>query len=174
MELVKIKKSDFTAIYSEMRKSFISDEIRDENGALDTLNNPLFTVYHIVEETIKIGFMTVWNLGEFCFLEHFVVYEQYRNKNYGGRALKILQQKCGNLVLEAETPETTIAARRLNFYQRNGMFINEKEYFQPAYTVSGRPCKMFLLSYPSELKNFEQTAAVIYKCVYGKNFPNYR
>jgi len=173
MELVKIMKSEFMPIYDEMRKSFISDEIKDKNGALDTLNNPLFTVYHIVESNSKIGFMTVWNLGEFTFLEHFVIYEQHRNKNYGGHALKILQQMCGNLVLEAETPETPIAARRLNFYKRNGMYINESEYFQPAYTAAGHPCQMYLLSFPAELENFERTAAIIYNNVYGKTYPNY-
>ena len=49
--------------------------------------------------------------------------------------------------LEAELPETELAARRIGFYERHGFTVNaDYAYFQPALAPGGSPLPMHLLT----------------------------
>jgi len=49
--------------------------------------------------------------------------------------------------LEAELPETELAARRIGFYERHGFTVNaDYPYFQPALTPGGSPIPLHLLT----------------------------
>ena len=82
MQLIKATKSDFDVIYQQMQKSFIRDEIRDEAAALAVLDEKGYSVYKIYENAQWVGFITLWELSDLCFIEHFAVFEDYRNRGY--------------------------------------------------------------------------------------------
>ena len=168
MDFVKVKKEEFDAIYQAMQSSFILDEIRDYRDALAVLENEAYSIYHIVEQGERIGFISLWDLGDFIFAEHFVIYEPFRNQGYGGRAIDAVTERFGEVVLEAEPPETEIATRRLAFYHRHGFVSNDVAYLQPSYRQGGNAVPLVLMSYRRFLPQPQSVVAKIYNTVYQK------
>lgn len=168
MDFIKIKKEEFDAVYRAMQSSFVLDEIRDPGDALAVLENEAYSIYHIVEQGERIGFISLWDLGDFIFAEHFVIYEPFRNQGYGGRAIDAVTKRFGEVVLEAEPPETEIAARRLAFYHRHGFVSNDVAYLQPSYRHGGNDVPLVLMSYRRFLPQPQSVVAKIYNTVYQK------
>ncbi len=168
MNLTKANISEFDFIYSEIEKNFIPDERRDREDALRLFSEGKYDIYLAFEENENVGFITVWQLGDFIFAEHFVIYEGFRNKGYGARVLLELQRIFPKTVLEAEPPFGEIQKRRLSFYKRCGFFENPGKYMQPAYRKGGEEVPLVIMSYPSLLNNFDETVSLILKKVYSK------
>lgn len=166
MRLIKAQRKDFELIYTEMEKNFISDERRDKKDAEKLLDKSEYIIYHTEKDGENIGFVTVWELPDFAFIEHFVTFEAYRNKGCGGEVLAMLKEKYGALVLEAEPPQSEMQKRRIAFYERNGFCQNPQSYIQPPYRKGGRGVELVLMSFPSKLSDFENTVQKIYSTVY--------
>ena len=94
MQLEKICSEDFAAIYKEMEKNFILAERRDFAPAYELLQQEQYIMYHLVDNGEKVGFISLWQLTGFTYVEHFVVYEAYRNKGYGKALIKKLASIC--------------------------------------------------------------------------------
>ena len=166
MELVKVAPSEFDFIYGELVENFIEDERREYKEAKEVFQNEDFIVFNAILDGEKVGFVTVWNLTDFLFIEHFVVYKQFRNKGYGGKILQKLKELNIPLVLESEPPISDFAIRRLEFYKRNGFVANPEKYYQPPYRKNGNKVELILHSYPTLLKNQGETVSQIYEKVY--------
>ena len=119
-----------------------------------------------VADGVHVGFITLWKLDELTFLEHFVTYPAYRNQGYGRQVLALLKEKYPLLVLEAEHPDTELAARRLAFYGRMGFVANNYPYIQPSYHGESAGVPLVLMSYPKALENPAAIAQTLYKEVY--------
>ena len=169
MKIIKADSEDFDLIYSEMEKSFIREEIRDYDSALEALNDEKYSIYHVADGDTRVGFMTVWELSGFAFLEHFVTYEKFRNKGYGHKALALLKEKFKCIMLEAEPPREDIQKRRISFYERNGFQKNDFPYIQPPYRASDTGVRLILMSYPTPLYDAAPYVKEIYEKVYKKN-----
>ena len=127
-----------------------------------------YTVFHILDVDSRVGFVTVWELDGVAFVEHFVVYEAFRNRGYGSKTLELLKERYDNIVLEAEPPTEGMAARRVAFYERCGFYRNDQYYIQPPFRKNENGIQLVLMSYPSILYDFHSTAREIYSKVYKK------
>ena len=168
MILKEISHNEFDGIFAEMEKNFIPDERRDRDAAKKLLDKSEYKIYHTVEEGERVGFITVWELSDFTFIEHFVTYETYRNKGYGAKVLSALKEKYERLLLEAEPPVSEMQKRRVAFYERNGFVQNPQKYMQPAYRSDGAEVELVLMSYPCKLECYADTVREIYGKVYNK------
>lgn len=168
MQLQKINPEDYAAIYAQMEENFILDERRDFEPAYELLMQGKFDVYHLLDGGKQVGFISLWHLTGFTYVEHFVIYEAYRNSGYGGKALSLVQQETERLVLEAEFPVDELTKRRIGFYQRNGFVQNDKPYLQPPYRAGGQEVEMVIMSYPTALANFNEVVKELQQIVYGK------
>ena len=169
MELIKAKAEDFSLIYSDMEKSFVREEIRDRDAARAGMTNEKYSVYHVTDGGTRVGFMTVWKLSGFLFLEHFVTYEAFRNKGYGTAALKLLKEKSELIILEAEPPIEDMQKRRSGYYKRNGFSENDFPYTQPPYRDGDEGVELVLMSYPKKLSDVDSFVEEIYREVYKIN-----
>lgn len=169
MRFVKADINDLPNIYAQMQKNFIRDEIRDYKDAVEVFRNENYTVYHILVQDERVGFLCVWKLPRFTFLEHFVVYEQYRGRGYGGQALELLKDRSEMLVLECEPPEEPDQKRRWNFYVNHGMIGNEPDYWQPSYREDGQRCYLKLMS-SCEPASFDDVVRELYTEVYNERY----
>ena len=169
MELKLATKKDFFSIYSEMEKNFVREEIRDYGAALAVMENERYSIYQIINNGTRVGFISVWELPDFAFVEHFVIYDSYRNNGLGEKTLLLLKDKFDKILLEVEPPEDEIKTRRISFYKRCGFHENPNEYYQPPYRKGDTGTMLILLSYPKGLSDFEGAKKQIYTHVYKIN-----
>ena len=166
MRLIRERGEGFSEIYALMEKSFPPDEIRTMEGAKRILSNKSYRLYRIIDSGEFIGFIAVWKLSEFIFIEHFAMHPDKRGKGYGARALSALFKTYGQAVLEVEPPEDEIKRRRVAFYERCGFHLSREEYYQPPYREGGEAVRLMLMRYPNSIKNHGEVAAALYREVY--------
>lgn len=169
MRLIEATRDDLQTIYGHMLANFIRDELRDYDDVVRLFGDN-YTIEHITVGETRMGFMGLWQVGGYTFLEHFVVYEPFRNRGVGGQALEALQDRAGKLLLETEPPTEPMAARRVGFYLRHRMVLNPQQYIQPPYRPAGNPCELKLMSYPEKLSDFDETVSLLYKTVYNTTY----
>lgn len=168
---------EYLFVENLLRISFPASELRDdESQRYITDYNPLFSCYLISADAgegrheMPIGFITVWALGEFHYLEHFAILPEMRNKGYGGQAIRQIKESFrGLLVMEVEQPLEEMSARRIGFYQRNGFVLCRQEYAQPVCR-KGEPAHPMCLMYAGRENidsEFEMIKDTIYREVYG-------
>ena len=154
-------------IFSRYEKTFPENERRSKEQFLDLAENPDAFVFLIKNEDETIGYCVIWELSSFYFLEHFEVFEEFRNQKFGEKILESLQEKFEKIILETEPNSLSeIAERRLSFYQRNGFEIIEKNYLQPSYGEGKSSVNLFLMANFLP-ENLEILVNEIYEIVYG-------
>ena len=159
--------SDFKPIYET---SFPEDERRDWTQLLELLDNKQFILNEIYDQQKYLGFISIWNLTEFNFIEHFAIRTAEQGKGYGTQTIEhILTINSKPIILEVEEPLTKTARKRMEFYERLNFTVNGFSYFQPPYSIEKKSVKMLLMSYPTKIKSeyFEKIKDQIYHWVYG-------
>lgn len=176
IELKRIKTSDIDYDFVEnlLHASFPEVERRDdENQREITDNNPLFSPYLITDDEksgVNIGLITLWDLGNFHYVEHLATSPEVRNHGYGAKIMEALKNKLnGTIVLEVEKPEDEISTRRIKFYERCGFKLCYKDYVQPVYRKGGGTIPLYIMFYGTESidENFEEIKDKIHFHVYG-------
>lgn len=158
--------SDIDEIYSLLCASFDREEIRDGADFAATFDDPRFFPYNIIADVQTVGFIGVWELDGFTYIEHFATYPKYRNRGYGAATLRTLENRYSKLILEAEPPTDEIRLRRSEFYKRAGFAVNDCEYLQPPFRASDKPFPLKLLSYPAPFDDISSAIECIYAHVY--------
>lgn len=118
---------------------------------------------------VFVGFVFYWNLEYFTFIEHFAIVDTARGQGMGGMVMKHLAGKYPFIVLEAEPPETSEAARRrISFYKKLGFQLFPFAYRQPPYPPGQAflPMKLLHNSQACTQANFENVKQVLYETVY--------
>ncbi|AIH02028.1 GNAT family N-acetyltransferase [Riemerella anatipestifer] len=133
-------------IYQSYINTFPKDERRDEAGFWALARKDFSPIREIIRGEDSVGYIIVWDLSLCLFVEHFEIYTSFRNQNLGSQVLNYLKNKFPLVILESE-PENLgeLASRRLEFYQRNGFVILDKNYIQPAYSKGKVPVNLYLL-----------------------------
>jgi GNAT superfamily N-acetyltransferase len=167
MRLSKASKKDFDEIYSELERSFPSEERRDEPDALAVMDDPSYAVYFALDGEVRVGLITVWEVSEYLFVEHFAVYEKYRNRGYGKDILELLKSIGKPIFLEVEPPLDEMKKRRIGFYQRSGFKQNSFDYVQPPYRPTDKVTPLIIMSYPCEISDAGPIIKELYRKVYG-------
>ena len=166
MLLTKATEADFDVIYKAMTESFIPEEIRAREDAKALLSESGYGIYKITKDGEWVGFITLWSLCGFTFIEHFVIFAAMRSRGLGEECLKELKSRHKALVLEAEPPVEDIQKRRIGFYQRCGFFTNDFHYIQPSYREGMSGVELVLMSYPTPLDDCNAVKCELYKKVY--------
>lgn len=167
--LQKMNLNDFDKVFAIMNSSFPCDEYRSYDGQKQLLNNPKYTIYVVAEDDNINAFIAIHRLDNFAFIEHFAVNPIFRNQGIGSKMLCELKSMLGcQLCLEVELPETQLAVRRIEFYKRNGFFLNNYPYEQPAFSDDKSPVPLLLMTtiHPLNDKEFLQIKKNLYKDVY--------
>ena len=167
--LTPMPKQDFDQFYAILTDSFPPDELRSREEHEALLDRPDYLVYAHYDRGNLIAFLTVWQTQTLAFIEHFAVGKCHRNRGLGAKLLDQLKKQLGKpLCLEAELPNTPMAIRRLAFYERNGFFINQFPYMQPALETGKQPVPLYLLTTekPQTADSFHTLKQFLYTVVY--------
>lgn len=171
IQLKKTGREQFDAVYRIMEQSFPADERRPYSEQEVLLENPHYSLYIYQEQDVK-AFIAAWEFDDFVYVEHFAVDEKYRNARLGGKMLKEFTEKQNKTVcLEVELPETALAKRRIGFYERNGFFYNDYEYFQPPISEGKKIVPLAIMTSGKHIdyETFNGIRSVLYKEVYNYN-----
>ena len=164
---------DFDRVFEIIEESFP----RDERGTYDEhkklLSDPAYRIYILQDDESGVikGFMSVWDLGEEAHIDHFAMAPEFRNGGNGGKMLCDMVKHLGKMVtLEAEPPESETAIRRVGFYKRNGFFLNEYPYIQPAISKGGNEVPLLIMTYGRNITKDECNALrrVLYSKAYKR------
>ncbi|VVC03697.1 Acetyltransferase (GNAT) domain protein [Candidatus Bilamarchaeum dharawalense] len=156
----------FDSVKKIYETSFPPEEKRDLTEKLFT--NPNYSLLAVLEEDI-IGFLSVWDLGNFVFIEHFAVVKELRDQGIGTKMLVQYLSDHNNVILEVEMPQTEDQYLRIKFYEKIGFKLCVYPYVQPSYGPGKPPVSLFLMSYPRTLgsDDFAAIKEKLYKTVYG-------
>ena len=147
-----------------MKQSFPIDEIRPYEEQKELLSDSRYSIY--AEEG---GFLGVWEFDDFLFIEHFAVDKAKRNSGLGSKILtEFLENNEKPVCLEVELPDTDIAKRRIGFYERNGFFLNEFDYFQPPISKGKNIVPLMIMTSNGKISKtiFEEIRDTLYKEIY--------
>ncbi len=166
------KEKAFESVYTLMEQAFPPTEHRNRESQYALLQNPRYS-YRILQTEAGefLGFLAVWDFGEFRFAEHFAVNEASRGKGVGANALRQWMEEADTpVVLEVELPETEIAQRRIRFYQRIGFQLNSFPYVQPSMQPGQPSIPLQIMSWPEKISEgrFQPWKKLIYHEVYGQ------
>lgn len=173
MPIERMRPEDFDAVFRLLSQSFPAGERRDTAGQCALLSDSAYRIDILRAPSGGVqALMASWDFDDFVFFEHFAVAPACRSGGIGGRMLDALLSRIPKpACLEAELPETELAARRIGFYERHGFTVNaDYPYFQPALVPGGSPIPMQLLTTGgartvSELRAIE---TLLHTRVYGQ------
>ncbi len=163
--------NDFDKAYNILEESFPVDEIRPYEQQKKLLEKSIYQIYAVMDKDKDVveAFLAVYEFEHFVFLEHFAVNFQYRNQGLGGKILQELKGMRGKMIcLEVEPPATEMAIRRIDFYKRNGFFLNDYAYIQPPLAVNQKPVELKIMSSekPLSVQEFEAIRGTLFAEVY--------
>jgi len=165
----RIGPEEFPQVLRIMGEAFPAAETRDDAGQRALLGRPDYAVYAAGEARV-LGFLAVWRLPDFDFIEHFAVDAAVRGRGLGGAMLdELLAQGGRRAVLEAEPPESELARRRVGFYRRHGFSVNPYPYVQPPLRGEKMGVPLLVLSTGGALTEaeFGRCRAQLLRTVYG-------
>lgn len=160
----------FASIYELYKISFPTHERRTRASFEHLIANEVtFQCNAIIVDNQFVGFITLWKLSGFEFVEHFAIKPEFRDRKLGVSAMKYLIQMTDQaIVLEVEMPKSNDASRRIHFYERLGFFVLSDYYMQPPYHNDDFSTPMLIMSnkYQYCKKHFHAIKENIYKNVY--------
>lgn len=164
-----LNNTDFDKVYNIMKKSFPDDEFRpyDEQKAL--LDKEEYKIYTWQEDGIICAFIALWEFRNVLFIEHFAVDPAFRNGGIGSKILKEISDITKKQIcLEVEPPKDEITIRRVEFYKRNGFFLNEYPYMQPAISEGKNPVPLMIMTSGKKITKmkFNDIKYILYTNVY--------
>lgn len=171
MMLEVMHRNEFNQVFSIMESSFPIDERRLYEEQKELLNDPMYRIYVLRDngKNVLKAFIAIWQFTDFAFVEHFAVNQAYRNQGLGALILhEIVQSLSSQICLEVEFPETDFAKRRIEFYKRNGFFLNEYPYIQPPISKGRNPLPLILMTSKEGIspERFAVIKDSIYRVVY--------
>jgi len=169
MEFLPITTADdyrVQKIYTSYSGTFPEDERRDLKKFTSLFNHQNVKIISVLHESKNIGYLIIWELSDFTFVEHFEVFAEFRNQKLGSHITNYLFENYPRIILEIE-PEHLgdDAKRRYSFYQKNGFNLIDEMYVQPSYGEGKNPLKLWLLAnyFP---ENLSEVKDEIYDVVY--------
>ncbi|MDM1557485.1 GNAT family N-acetyltransferase [Chryseobacterium indologenes] len=159
LPITSVEDHRIQGIYTSYTSTFPVDEQRDKEQFLDLFLNPKVKFMSILHESEAIGYIILWELSSFVFVEHFEVFEVFRSKKLGSHIMQHLLESYPRIILEIEPEDVNEdAKRRYSFYQRNNFGLIDTTYIQPSYGEGKQSLNLWLLANYSpenveELKN---------------------
>lgn len=126
--------------------SFPVDERLQESELAMLSAKPGYSFFMLSECNDFVGFIEIWEMNGFLFLEHMAIMDVWRNQGKGSEAIRqVISKAHYPILLEAEKPVDHLSRRRIEFYKRLGFKPLHVNYVQPPYDPGKHSIPMLLL-----------------------------
>ena len=115
-------------------------------------------------------FISYWNFGDFCYIEHFAVVPELRGHGIGKAAMRDFFNNAGKrVILEVEPPADGITRRRIALYESMGYVLwDSYRYTQPPYAPHLNALELKLMTYGEfSTACIDHAVRIIHSEVYG-------
>lgn len=165
----------FDQVFKLMQETFPIDEYRPYGIQKALLNKPEFKIYVVNDSDSKQikAFISVWDLKKYTYIDHFVVNPTYRQAGLGSAILKQLKDMSSQqIIFEVEPICNEITLKRVQFYERNGFFLNPYDYMQPPIAVGRASIELKIMTsdYLVNKNHFNDIVATLYHSIYSHAF----
>lgn len=165
-----VELNDVRTIYES---SFPEEERREwiSVGHLLSLRDSRYNMNAVMQNGKVCGMISMWDMGDFIYVEHFAIAGRYRCLGLGSEVIKyVVEGHTVPVVVEVELPDADEqACRRINFYAGHG-FVAKREYgyMQPPY-APGLPMVPLMLMVANDYGNvdLDHIVSVLHSVVYG-------
>ena len=145
-------------------ESFPVNECRPLDTLLSMLSWDTFSIYIEREQGHVAALMFSHDVGGMRFIENFCVSPILRNSGRGGHMLdEFIAMDETPVVLEVEPPEDDMTRRRVGFYMRHGLVLDERRYIMPPLGAGLEPLRLYLMSSKPLGSDFESVRDEIYR-----------
>lgn len=161
----------FESAWRLYEASFSIYERRMIDDQKKTMDHPLYHFELLISEEGFLGILLWWQFKKLRYVEHYAIMDAQRAKGYGSQVLKDFQSEHrDSILLEVEKPKDETKKRRIAFYQSLGFYLNPYPYIQPAYSKTGNPVPLLLMSWPSSLTHpiLEYFIKECHSIIFGK------
>lgn len=181
-QIKSIADKNLEPLITLFEESFPLNERRDTDKVRSLITSSNDMIFNAIIDSESqdslLGLMIYWKIENFYYLEYFAVFPEMRNKKIGEKALHLLKEisQGKTLILEAEpysdsnSNDLNLSKRRIEFYQRNGFSIIEKNYFQPAYSLDKEGLPLWILGISNDDDNISTIIESMKKYVYYNNY----
>ncbi len=128
--------------------SFPLHEQREALSQAEILHEDAYHFDLLYDAEVFVGIILYWERKNDLYIEHFCILPEMRNKQYGQRALSLLQKKQKTLILEIDPPVDAISIRRKGFYERCGFVENPYHHIHPPYHKGNNGHELVIMSSP--------------------------
>lgn len=135
--------------------SFPLHEQRESGSQRRIIYHPDYHFNLIFDDDKFVGLMLCWETEDFIYVEHFCIFPELRNNNYGHLSLELLCRQGKTVILEIDPPVDEISNRRRRFYKRAGFVANPFAHVHPPYHVGNVGHELVVMSYPDKLSESE-------------------
>jgi len=167
---VMLKEEEFDSAFCIMERSFPVTEMRTYEGQKALLGNGYYQLYGAKDKAGNIlAFIGAWEIEGFIYVDHFAVAHSYRGQGLGAEMLQeFIGEKGKNVILEVELPDSLEAKRRIHFYEKVGLYLNEYDYMQPPLREGNSLLPLKIMTWPEKIgeKEFLYYREQLYKIVY--------
>ena len=150
-----------------MQEAFPPAERRTDEEFRQLFSHPQVQILCAREGEQLHGFLFLWVLRDFVFVENFAIQPASRNLGLGSAMLSHLKEQFHlPVILEVEPPEDELTRRRVAFYERNGFCLNTCEYYLPClHKAIDRSVQLNIMSSPEPLP--ENSCQAVIEELYG-------
>ncbi|MDE6804965.1 MAG: GNAT family N-acetyltransferase [Muribaculaceae bacterium] len=138
--------------------SFPVHEQRESESQRRIMSHPDYHFNLIFDDDKFVGLMLCWEIVDFIYVEHFCIFPELRNNNYGRCSLELLCRKGKTVILEIDPPIDGISERRKGFYERAGFVENNYNHTHPPYHTRNTGHELVVMSYPEKLSEAEYSS----------------
>lgn len=135
--------------------SFPLHEQRESESQRQIMSHPDYHFNLIFNEDMFVGLMLCWETEDFIYVEHFCIFPELRNNNYGHLSLELLCRQGKTVILEIDPPVDEISNRRRRFYKRAEFVANPFAHVHPPYHIGNIGHELVVMSYPDKLSESE-------------------
>lgn len=152
MKLIRLKNTSdtyFDKAWELYEEAFPLEERRLLDAQARVMKNSNYRFDIMIHENQLIGFLLWWDFKSIRYIDHFATATSQRNKGFGTLIFeKFMNSSDKPILLEVELPNSTMSQRRIKFYERLGLKLNEHYYELPAFHEGDSPLQLLLMSYP--------------------------